>query len=125
MFIIINYVKWDLKMKLSKGLTLVEVLVSLLLVTIAMLTVVNLQVMAFRQAKVAYYRDLAIQQLSLAVGLIRASHEHYQKQYKNWQRQTEKLLPHSHGTIARSHDIFHIAVTWQLYDRFNLQLTVS
>lgn len=102
--------------QLNSGLTLLEVLVCLLLFSIGILGIINLQAQDFQQIKAANYFNLAINQASNAAemlafcGVIASCISTHQTQ---WQAENKLLLPNASSSWNRSEGETEIKLSWE------------
>jgi len=89
----------------ATGTTLIEILISMLLISILLLGVDAMQVIGLKQAKVNYYFAVAEQQINNM--LERLTIDNYPDAFA-WNKQNQELLPQGGGVITEN----NIAVFW-------------
>lgn len=98
-------------MKSTQGLSLIEVLTSLLLLSIILLGANTAQITSFKKAKINYYTAAAEQQMRVLNQRLSV--------YKNssivlpfWNQQNLESLPQGNGKIIKEGPDFHYFISW-------------
>lgn len=95
-----------------KGTTLVEILMSLLLLSLIMLGWEVMQTSALRTMKSAHYFSTAHQQLLTLAESIKANNGIFTKDFSAWQRQNKEVLPQGLGKISGQYPFFILSIRW-------------
>jgi len=101
----------------QSGFTLLEVVISLLLLAFVLLAADALDIFTLRQARALYYFQIAeIQTHNLYERLqmlnnIAPGAEHF-SQISQWHEETHSLLPQGQGTLQGSYPHYRVAVYW-------------
>lgn len=95
------------------GLSLIEVLVSLVLLSLLFLGGEAIQYVALRDTKTAYYVSVANTQLNNMAERIKVG---FQQDIDNevikWNAQNDSLLPHGIGKIRREGSLYVLSLFW-------------
>jgi len=86
-------------MKIMSGFSFIELLVSLLLLSIALLGLDLTEITALRSTREAYFLSVATQQLENAENRLRVNHQ-ISAVLPIWNQQNQILLPEGHGEIS-------------------------
>jgi len=96
----------------QKGLTLTEILISLLILSIGLLAVLKMQVYSLQAVNNAYYTSQALTRLH-SIQIIQQSHvKNFPGLYQQWRTTNAKLLPQSDSVLSAG----KVSLSW--YDRF-------
>lgn len=97
-----------------RGFTLIEVLISLILLSLLLLGFNAMEMDALRSARAAYYFDLATQQLIAMTECLRVlgANQNLNEQITLWNLQNQDVLPAGRGTVSGSYPSYVIAVYW-------------
>ena len=94
-----------------RGTSLIEVLISLLLLSLFLLGFDAMQMASLRAAKADYYFHVATSQLEfIRERLIIAKNIH--EELANWNQLNQQVLPQGIGFIEGDYPNFHISVAW-------------
>jgi prepilin-type N-terminal cleavage/methylation domain-containing protein len=97
----------------SQGFTLIEILISLLLISCMLLGLDAMQVASLRAAKSAYYTSIAAQQFQVMQHQLQViTSQDYQSLYQQWNSQNQAVLPNGHGSIKGSYPSFELTLSW-------------
>jgi len=100
-------------MQQSTGLTLLEVMISLCILSIAMLGFDVLQIAAMRQAKALFYGTIARQQVKMIEELLMSAGENNSTDYiELWKKQNTEVLPRGRGQITGAYPQYGISIFW-------------
>lgn len=95
------------------GYTLIEILVSLLLLSILMLGLNTIQAVSLRSARAADYVGIAEMQLySMAERLTLLTDSAVNDQISLWNEQNSRELPNGHGVVSGHFPAYHVAIYW-------------
>ena len=98
------------------GTSLIEIMISLLLLAIFMLGLDAMQITAFNQTRHAYFYSVAIQQLNQMAERIMACQENNcDQQVEIWNQQNAEVLPQGKGKISGYYPHYVIAIFWGAY----------
>lgn len=90
-------------MKTEQGASLIETLVSMLILSIALLGVDAMQIMSLRASRSAYYFSVAEQQISnLIERLHAAGREEAKAQINSWNEENKVVLPSGRGGVEEN-----------------------
>lgn len=93
------------------GFSLIEVLISLLLVSLILLGLDGAQFYALKQAKTAYFLNVATQQLQNLTERLAASQTPEQP-LALWNNENRQLLPSGFGTVNGESPNYTITIYW-------------
>lgn len=98
-----------------KGFALIEVLITLFILSLGLLAIVGMQLTALRQGQEAYFRSLAMVQLSAMAERLRFNQlDSYRRaELTRWNEINAKLLPYAKGTYQCGSDMCLIDLEWQ------------
>lgn len=99
-------------MKKSQGFTLLEVLTSLFLLSILILSVTALQASVLRESRGAYYFHYAMISAENMCEYIASNSSHHAQYEKIWREQLHDVLPNASGKVAGSHHEYRVAINW-------------
>jgi len=97
-----------------RGFTLIEVLISLILLSLLLLGFDAMEIDSLRSTRAAYYFYLATQQLIAMTDRLRAlgANQSLNEQVAIWNLQNQDLLPAGRGTVSGSYPSYILAVYW-------------
>ncbi len=97
-----------------QGFTLIEVLISLVLLSFILLGFDAMEVYSLRSARAAYYFHVAAHQLMSISERLRAMGQHFYigEQVDIWNAQNKQLLPKGEGTVTGSYPNYEITIYW-------------
>lgn len=97
----------------TQGLSLMEVLISLVILSLALLGFDAFEIDALHKIRNAYYAAIASEQLySMAERLQSHTIEQYPEQIRIWSAENELLLPASRGLVTFQQSPFQITLFW-------------
>ncbi len=98
----------------SDGFTLIEVLISLMLLSLMLLGFDAMEIHSLRTLRASYYFHVATQQLTVMAERLQAlgAHAGLEEQKILWNRQNQQLLPEGIGTVTGSYPLYVITVYW-------------
>lgn len=99
-------------MKPHKGLTLIEVLISLFILSIGLLAILKTQVYSLQAVNNAYYTSQAIMRTESLKALYSIQAKNFANLYQHWQRMNAKLLPQTTSLLTGN----ELSLSW--HDRF-------
>ncbi|SRR5579883_1256468 len=95
------------------GSSLIEILVSLLILSLMLLGFDAMQLAALQKAKAAYYFSVATQQLEVMSERLRALGEgNTEDLLQAWNQQNQTVLPQGRGTLSGGYPDFTLAIFW-------------
>lgn len=95
------------------GYTLLEVLVSLFLLSLLMLGLNSIQAVSLRNAHSASYSAIAAMQLqSMAERLKLLNDNEITEQVTYWNNQNKSMLPQGRGTVSGHFPSYHVVIYW-------------
>ncbi len=96
------------------GLSLMEVLVSLLLISLILFGLDAAALYAMKETKIAWFYSVAENQLNNAIERLVAlkNNDGLEEQLNNWNRENKIVLPLGAGTITGSFPNYNIAIFW-------------
>lgn len=98
--------------KLISGFSLIEVLISLLILSVILLGFDTMQVKALRENENAYLFTVAENQLNSMAERLYANGVLSGAVIARWNEQNKLLLPHGKGSITGSYPNYTIALFW-------------
>ena len=92
------------------GFSLIEVLVSLLLLSFILLSFDAAEIVAFRKSRDAYYFSIAVNQLNAMKERLRVfkNHSGLEQQIELWNLQNQEVLPQGKGIVTEQ----QIKINW-------------
>jgi type II secretory pathway component PulJ len=100
-------------MKTQVGISFIEILVSLSLLAIMLLSLDAMQLYSLRETKSAYYVGIAEQQINNMAERLSVLKNHIsQNEIKKWNDQNKKSLPDGQGDIISNGPHLVITVSW-------------
>lgn len=101
-------------MNLSKlGTSLIEVMISLLLLSIFLFGLDATQITALSHTKAAYFFSVAVQQVKqMGERLIACKKNHCDQQITLWNQQNAEVLPQGRGKVSGSYPDYLITLFW-------------
>lgn len=100
-------------MRLETGFSLLEVLISISLISILLLGMDALEIHALKTTRAAYYFDIAaLQLIQFSERVESTDGRDLMRQLENWNEQNKKILPNGHGEIEGSFPNYKITIFW-------------
>jgi prepilin-type N-terminal cleavage/methylation domain-containing protein len=98
----------------SHGFTLIEVLVSLMLLGLMIFSFHSMFVFSLRETRTSYYVHAATQQLSGMIERLIAldNHAGFQEQVAIWNAQNKKVLPRGRGEVKGQFPDYQVTIYW-------------
>ena len=96
-------------------MNLLEILISLFILSVSLLTIDATSILALKKVKAAYYFTVATQQLNLIVEQLKNTKNLSVKQFTTWNQQNRETLPQGHGVINGHYPQYQIHVFWGNY----------
>ena len=93
------------------GFGLLEVLVSIFILSLAVMGLDAMLLTAFREAKAGYYFRAAIQQIQ-NIATISSVADEIESQKITWNLQNKELLPNGRGVIEENFSYIKMHITW-------------
>ena len=97
--------------KLYSGFTLIEVLISLVILSLVLLGFDALEIFGIREINNAYHFTLAENQIKSMTEVLHTSQDHTQ-QIAFWTLQNQVLLPHGRGLVTGGYPNYLVTVFW-------------
>lgn len=95
------------------GVSLIEMLISLLILSMLLLGFDAMQIAALKATQAEYYFAIAAaQQRAMVERLKMLKNIPYDAQFKIWNRQNQLLLPQAIGVIYGNYPNFTLAISW-------------
>lgn len=95
------------------GFTLLEVVISLLIIAIMLLGFDAMQLHALRERKAAYYAQVATQQLNNMIARMQLNkNADFSQQLEIWNQQNKKILPKGEGSVNGVYPHYVIKIFW-------------
>lgn len=96
------------------GFTLIEVLISLFILSLILLGFNGMLLLATQQTHAAYHFSIASQQMITMIERLHAlgNAEGLEDQIITWNAQNRQLLPHGIGTITGSYPSYTVTLHW-------------
>lgn len=100
-------------MKKYKGITLFEILISMLLLSIAFLGIDAAHITSFRAIETGYNFMQAEQQMNAMVNRLLLTHgENIDAMVSDWNLQNSQALPQGHGGVRRNYPEYIVTLSW-------------
>jgi len=96
-----------------RGFFLIEVLITLFLLTLGSVSLLHSQQKSFFQQRQLFWQQIAQQKLQEAVVGVNASRWNV----REWEQALEQGLPHGTGEIAQSGRVCNVLIQWQGIER--------
>lgn len=98
----------------TNGSSLIEVLISLLLISLILFALDGEQIYSLKEIKIAYFASLATNQINNAIERLTAikMNDGFVEQYMQWNLENQQLLPSGSGTITGVFPNYLITVYW-------------
>jgi len=114
--ILLNAINTTQYMKITrtKGFSLIEVLISLLLISLILFGLDAAQIYAIKEAKIAYFFNAAINQINNASERLAVlkMHDGLDQQITTWNAENQTLLPAGFGEIVGEFPHYIITIYW-------------
>lgn len=96
------------------GFSLIEVLISLLLLSIVLLGLDGMEIYALRENRDAYYFSQAENQLQSMIERLRVAgpYSDLNQQIKIWNQQNLAVLPQGKGYVKRNFPTYNVTIFW-------------
>jgi type IV pilus modification protein PilV len=106
----------------GKGFSLLEVLISLFIISLGLLGIAGLEIIAFRDTQEAYYQSVAIAQLTSMFERFQAnlSNNGRTQECHLWSRNGLLLLPNASAECNCAAHLCRVALTWYLHTQHTL-----
>lgn len=99
-------------MKCYLGMHLVDVLISLFLLSLILIGIDAMLIQTSKETKSLYYLQVGMQQL-LQMHEQLLLHESDSERVNQWNQQNQLLLPNAHGEIKQQNRITELQLVWQ------------
>lgn len=97
---------------MSFGFSLIEVLISLLILSFILLGFDVMQIHALRQNRESYYLSIAENQLISMIEQLRVLGEDNKKQITNWISENQRVLPEGRGNVKGQYPNYIVTLFW-------------
>lgn len=99
---------------MSNGFTLIEILISLILLSVALLMLDASEISALRQSRAAYFHSVAQNQIKVIFYQIGVANPnvnliHLQQE---WNKKNAEVLPQGFGTLEKNNQNLRISIYW-------------
>ncbi len=100
--------------KLSHGISFIEVLVSLLLISLVLLGADAMQIVLLQKSRELYFRSIAQHQLQSMAGQLSVliKQAELTKSIADWNRVNAMLLPQGVGSVSGQFPVYEIDLVW-------------
>lgn len=104
----------DLAKKTSSGISFIEILISLFILSLLLLTVDSMGIVALKEAKINYFLAVAHAQLSVMVGRLETlrSRSEVERAMYAWNLQNQEVLPKGRGRLQGHYPCYQLAIFW-------------
>src|SRR5579862_5833322 len=101
-------------MFLSKGFSLIEVLISLFLLALILLGFDAMEIFALRNTRSAFYFNVATNQLQNMAERLRALtiHDDISQQERSWNLENQQVLPEGWGKVSGHYPTYTLTIFW-------------
>lgn len=100
-------------MRQNQGVSLIEVMISLFILSLLLLGMDAMQMAALQKARALYYFSVATQQLHvMAEYLSVVQTEDFQAQLLHWNEQNRRVLPRGEGNIQGYYPDYQLIIAW-------------
>lgn len=100
-------------MHTHEGSSLIEILISLLILSILLLGVDAMQITSLRETRASYYFSVATQQLQIMSERLHSlKARDINEQLTQWNKQNNEVLPQGHGVISGDYPHFTLTIFW-------------
>ncbi len=97
-----------------KGFALIEILLTLFILSFALLALAGMQMSALRHSQAAYLRSLALVQLSSLIDRLQVNHPSlHNAELARWNAQNARLLPKAQGSYHCLGVTCAVSLNWQ------------
>ncbi len=97
--------------KNNKGFSFLEVLISLVIITIGLLSLFKLHLFSLRYSNSIYFQDIAKTRIEAMTEQLRVNHYCVNCEVVRWNDINKRLLPQAQGIVSGSNP-YHIVLTW-------------
>src|ERR1700733_14851654 len=103
----------NITMQQHIGISLIELVISLMLISTLLLGMDAMQIASLQQLKSAYYFAVAQQQMSVITARFKVSQKHrLQESLNRWNEQNGKVLPQGRGIITGDYPHYRAILFW-------------
>ncbi len=100
-------------MQSKLGMSLIEIMISLLLLSMLLLGLDAMQITVLKYVKNTYLFSVATQQVKqMAERLTAAQEKNSDEQIIHWNQQNAEVLPHGRGMVEGYYPSYHITLFW-------------
>ncbi|MGB6976921.1 MAG: prepilin-type N-terminal cleavage/methylation domain-containing protein [Gammaproteobacteria bacterium] len=105
-----------------QGFSLLEVLVSLFIISLGLLGIAGLEIIALRDTQESYWQSVAVTQLSSVFERFQANlaNDKRNQECHLWQQSVSSLLPNASAECSCSSHTCHAVLTWQVHTQHTL-----
>src|SRR5205809_775092 len=99
---------------MNKGFSLIEVLISILLLSIALIGIDALELNSLRISRETYYLSVATNQMQSIADRLKvfSNNNVLQSEIDDWNRENKNILPQGRGQVSGIFPFYQIAVFW-------------
>jgi Tfp pilus assembly protein PilV len=101
----------------SGGWSLLEVLISLFVLTFALLTFADIELVALQQMQNSYFASLAASQVSNMAECLHGDHSIAENYFSAWNQDNSRLLPSGTGKYTVQKNGYNISICWFLHSK--------
>ena len=101
--------------KLHRGFSLLEVLVSVCIVSLGVISIAKLQLVGIKDSDNAMRRSVALTQLTNMAEILHANPPEHQlpKLINSWNQENARLLPLGRGEVNKHGNNYRVVVNWE------------
>lgn len=96
----------------QSGVSLIEILISIILLSILLLGVDAMQITTLQRAKTNYYFAVATQQLNILTEQLKLEKHDVSVLLSAWNKQNQIVLPQGRGTIQGDFPHYELTIFW-------------
>jgi Tfp pilus assembly protein PilV len=103
----------------SQGASLIELLISILLLSIILFTIDAEQIYSLKKSKAIYYFSVAHQQINLIAERMSLSKNNFSHSLNTWNEQNKYILPQGKGKITVNYPHYDFSIFWGKINKDN------
>lgn len=97
---------------LQAGLTLLEIIVALFLLSVIFLSLARLDVLSLQIYYLAYQESVATSQIVSVIQRLKANYSRQSEEVVYWNEQNQKVLPRGKGEVVCNNTLCKIRLNW-------------